>query len=81
MTSISPHAGQPTRSMLAPSAQNAGQSPAPCGTRARASIRPCTNSSAPFVISRADVYPRAVRRAVITRLPRPSSAAFSVPAV
>jgi hypothetical protein len=54
MTSISPHAGQPTRSMLVPSAQNAGQIPAPRGTRMRASTRPNANESFSFVISRAD---------------------------
>jgi hypothetical protein len=55
MTSISPHPGHGTESMFAPSAQTAGHSPVPAGTRRRVSIRPYRTSTLPFVMMRADV--------------------------
>ena len=72
--SISPQPGQPTWPMLLPSAQNAGQSPAPAGTLMRASIRPwpistlfCEIEARRGVLARAVV---AAQRAVALLRPR-----------
>jgi hypothetical protein len=53
--SISPLPGHPTSPMLLPSAQNAGQRPAPAGTLMRASMRPWPISTLSLETSRADV--------------------------
>src|SRR4029078_1438687 len=85
MTSISPEAGHPTDPMLAPSAQNAGQSPCPIGRDMRASIRPYANPRVPRVFMRVYVYwqvpyqqekPPLSRRAVMVSRP-PDTVAFA----
>ncbi len=77
MTSISPHAGQPTWPMSAPSIQNAGQMPCPRGILMRASTRPYCAVKVPSVFSRAEVkVPSGSRIAVIASCPEPFRALF-----
>lgn len=88
MMSISPLLGQPTLPRSLPSIQKAGQMPWPRGILMRASKRPYAWVKVLAVFSRAEVYwhcpyqqPRPASvffRAVMTRLPWPSSAAFDV---
>ena len=56
MMSISPHDGQLTLPMLAPSIQNAGQMPCPSGIWMRASKRPYFCENFPLLSRRALVY-------------------------
>jgi hypothetical protein len=55
MTSSSPHCGHGVAGQLAPSSQNAGQSPCPAGILMRASTRPCMTLNVPRVVIFAEV--------------------------
>ncbi len=91
MMSISPLLGQPALPRSLPSIQKAGQTPRPRGILMRDSKWPYAWLKVRAVLSRADEYwhvpfqhcsPESVfLRAVITRWPSPSRAAFRLPGV
>src|SRR6266852_5726006 len=83
MKSISPHAGHRALAKLLPSAQKAGQSPAPTGSFILASSRPYWRVIVPFVCIRLEVQLPFVRVVLIlkpwkTRCPLPSIKTFAL---
>src|SRR5215471_15421573 len=78
MMSCSPHCGQPTLEIFAPSIQNAGHRPSPTGSFIRASMRPNWNCCRPWVFMRPEVQFPLESLALITRLLLPSWKMFGL---